>query len=196
MVAKNLIQVTDPKVTRRKFIEQLDKFAVVRDVYQKKGIVLLNAEFPSVSFLFALPKLNPAAIAFAIRVDFTNFDAEPPSVVFINPFNGELVRRDQIRIAFIQLNQGNVFQPADLVQGIGTIAPFLCIPGVREYHEHAAHSGDSWFLYRTRGEGELLFILDQLYIHSIGYAKGYQVNMIVPNLTISQEISFQQPLII
>jgi putative metal binding uncharacterized protein len=45
--------------------------------------------------------------------------------------------------------------------------PFLCLPGVREYHDNPAHSGDSWLLHRGRGEGTLHFILDQLYRYGV-----------------------------
>lgn len=45
--------------------------------------------------------------------------------------------------------------------------PFLCLPGVKEYHESPAHSGDSWLLHRGRGEGTLHFILDQLYRYGV-----------------------------
>jgi len=29
-----------------------------------------------------------------------------------------------------------------------THKPFLCVRGIREYHEHPQHSGDEWLLYR------------------------------------------------
>jgi hypothetical protein len=29
-----------------------------------------------------------------------------------------------------------------------TKRPFLCVKGIREYHEHPQHDGDSWCLYR------------------------------------------------
>jgi hypothetical protein len=35
-------------------------------------------------------------------------------------------------------------------------APFLCIAGVREYHDHPGHSGDSWDLHRTTGAGRVV----------------------------------------
>ena len=40
--------------------------------------------------------------------------------------------------------------------------PFLCLPGVREYHVHPAHTGDDWLLHRDRGEGTLYFLLEKL----------------------------------
>ncbi len=62
--------------------------------------------------------------------------------------------------------------------------PFFCIPGVREYHNHPAHTGNPWLLHRTKGEGKLAFLLDQLYIHSIPFIKQYGLNF---NVTVNQQ---------
>lgn len=43
--------------------------------------------------------------------------------------------------------------------------PFLCTRGVREYHRHPAHTGDSWLLHRRRGEGTVSAILDAIDHH-------------------------------
>lgn len=45
--------------------------------------------------------------------------------------------------------------------------PFICLPGIREYHDNPAHTGDSWLLHRGRGEGTLHFILEQLYKYGV-----------------------------
>jgi hypothetical protein len=45
--------------------------------------------------------------------------------------------------------------------------PFVCLPGVREYHDNPAHTGDSWLLHRGRGEGTLHFILEQLFKYGV-----------------------------
>jgi hypothetical protein len=185
---KQPIQVADPQVSKRKFEEQISKFKNVEVNYRERGILCSKLSYPDAYFIFAIPKLNPYPIAFAVRINFSNYDVEPPSVSFINPFTEQLLKREQIPIMFIQLNQTNPLQPQDLLQGMGEIAPFFCIPGIKEYHDHPAHSGDSWFLYRTRGEGELLFILDQLYNHSIPMSKGFQVNVLAQIMRIQQEL--------
>jgi hypothetical protein len=186
------IQIVDPEITRQKFDAELKTFRAVQERYQRKGVICHRVLYPDIFFLFAIPKFIPYPIAFAIKVNFTNYDFEPPSVVFINPFTNDLLKREQIPIAFIQVN--HLLQPQDLLQGVGDILPFFCIPGVREYHDHAAHSGDSWFLHRTKGEGSLLFILDQLYNHSIPISKGYLASFITPTIRINQEILVQQKL--
>ena len=188
------LQVCDPEVTKIKFASEVSKFKAVENIYRAKGIICSKIFFPDIYFIFAIPKLTPPLIAYSVRINFVNYDSEPPSVVFVNSFTEELVRRDQVPIAFIQVNKNNPFQPIDLLQGNGDMVPFFCIPGIREYHNHSAHSGDSWFLYRTRGEGSLLFILDQLYNYSIGISKGYQIvlNLAAFNLQVQQEINIIQ----
>lgn len=196
MEYKETLQVADPEVTKIKFATEISKFRAVEEKYRTKGIICTKILYPDIYFIFAIPKLTPPLIAYSVRINFTNYDFEPPSVLFISPFTEEPVRHDQVPIAFIQVTKGNPFQPINLLQGSGNMVPFFCIPGVREYHNHSAHSGDSWFLYRTRGEGSLLFIVDQLYNNSIGMAKAYQT---VLNLTelklqvlVQQEIKFNQ----
>lgn len=194
MEYKESLQITDPSVTKNKFDTEVSKFKAVEVNYREKGIICTNISFPNIFFIFAIPKLTPPVIAFSVRINFTNYDFEPPSVVFISPFTEELVRRDQVPVLFIQLNKNNPFQPIDLLQGSGNMAPFFCIPGVREYHNHPAHSGDSWFLYRTRGEGNLLFIIDQLYNNSIATAKSFQavLNLTEFKMQVQQEIKINK----
>lgn len=188
MEYKEPIQIADPEVSKKKFEDQINKFKIVESTYRKRGIICTKISYPEAYFIFAIPKLIPYPIAFAVKINFSNYDVEPPSVVFINPFTEQIVKREQIPIAFIQVNQVNLFQPQDLLQGMGDITPFFCIPGIKEYHDHPAHSGDSWFLYRKRGEGELLFILDQLYNHSIPMSAGFQVNVLAQAMRIQQEL--------
>src|SRR6185437_3217307 len=44
--------------------------------------------------------------------------------------------------------------------GLPDEVPFLCLAGVREYHEHPAHTGDSWWVHRTTGAGSLSHLLN------------------------------------
>lgn len=194
MEYKESLQVADPEVTKIKFATEVSKFRAVEDKYRAKGIICTKISYPDIYFIFAIPKLVPPLIAYSVRINFINYDFEPPSVVFINPFSEELVRRDQVPMVFIQLNKSNPFQPIDLLQGNPNMVPFFCIPGIREYHNHSAHSGDSWFLYRTRGEGNLLFILDQLYNNSIATAKSFQaiLNLTEFKMQVQQEFKINQ----
>ncbi|WP_317898931.1 putative metal-binding protein [Aurantibacillus circumpalustris] len=190
MEYKEREQVTDLDVTRSKFDSEIANYKAVESIYSAKGILCNRIAFPDVYFVFAIPKLTPSPIAFSIKINFANYDFEPPSVVFVHPFTQALVKRDQIPLLFLQIGPNNPFQPLDLVQGQGEMVPFLCIPGIHEYHNHPAHSGDSWFLHRTKGEGKLIFILDQLYNHSIKTVKDYQYIVQTTNMKVQQEFTF------
>jgi hypothetical protein len=186
-------QVVDPEVSQTKFSHELSGFRLLEHEWRKKGILLLKSDFPEIQLAFIAPQLKPLAVAFAVSIDFTNYDVEPPSVKFIDPLTGLLVTTKEIYVRFFQA--GEMIESMHPIPGMPQIQlqqpprpilmggldenPFLCIPGVREYHNHPAHTGDPWLLHRTQGEGTLAFIIDQLYNHSIPFIRGYNINMVV-----------------
>lgn len=182
MAIKKSLQYVDPEVTKLKFEKELQEFNALENEYRKKGVICFHVTSLSVSLIFAVPHLKPQPIAFAVNIDYTNWDVEPPSIQFIDPFTNKLLPREEIRIKFFQVrNKNNVrvvngrIQEQDLLQPGNP--PFFCIPGVKEYHNHAAHSGDSWMLHRTKGEGKLCVLIDQLYNHSIAQSSNYVMSV-------------------
>lgn len=183
MANKESIQFVDPEVTKIKFENELQEFKQNEEDYRKKGIICIKVNSTSITLLFAVPHLKPQPIAFAVNIDFTNWDVEPPSIKFIDPFTEKVLRREEIKINFFQVKDKNAVNllpdgqivELDLLQGKNEILPFFCIPGVREYHQHPAHSGDSWMLHRTRGEGKLCVLIEQLYKHSIAQSGVFAV---------------------
>lgn len=177
------IQFCDPEVTRVKFHNELQEFKQNEDEFRKKGVICIKSNFPSITLLFAIPHIQPQPIAFTVCIDYTNWDSEPPSIRFIDPFTDKVLERKDIRINFFQVKDNNAIRvlpngqivELDLLQAANP--PFFCIPGVKEYHQHPAHSGDSWMLHRTKGEGKLCVLIEQLYKHSIAQSGGYTVNI-------------------
>ena len=55
--------------------------------------------------------------------------------------------------------------------------PFLCIAGVREYHDHPAHSGDAWELHRKAGAGRLVRLLEVFETYGVRPISGYQIEI-------------------
>jgi len=53
--------------------------------------------------------------------------------------------------------------------------PFLCIAGVKEYHEHPGHSGDSWELHRSSGAGRLVRILEVIHRYGVAPIQDFNV---------------------
>ena len=155
-------QVVDPAVSRAKFDREVADFERRRPMHRRRGWWVLNIDFPIVEVAFATPNLRPASVAFAVRIDFTNYDLWAPSVLFIDPFSGEvLTRLDQVQAPMFRATPTGQQRLVQWHPDAGQ-PPFICLPGVREYHSNPGHSGDDWLLHRGRGEGGLFFLVDKL----------------------------------
>ncbi len=144
--------------------------------------------------LFAALKVQARPLVCAVRLDFTNYDLVPPSVTFVDPATGTALPMKSLGFQMLRLNgfedaspetlttlaQQQRLSAQQLLQAHGPDEiPFLCLPGVREYHDHPAHTGDSWLLHRRSGEGSLHFILEQIWASAINPIRSinYQVQM-------------------
>lgn len=56
--------------------------------------------------------------------------------------------------------------------------PFLCVPGVREFHEHPGHTGQPWELERTTGAGGLVRLVELIHKYAIEPIGGWSVNLV------------------
>jgi len=176
-------QFVDQAVSAEKYNQELELFSQAKSINLKRGIILLDAQFPNVYIAFVATKLSPPPLVFAVKINFDNYDFEPPSVIFINPFTSEpLLQSAQVGIPFWRKISNNQ-APQQLLQQNQNALPFLCIPGVREYHKHPAHTGDSWFLHRkSGGEGSLGYLVEKLYEYGITSLGGYQFPPINSNM--------------
>jgi hypothetical protein len=186
-------QFVDPKVSRTKFDAEIAEFLELRAAYQERGWFLVEHSFPTAFVLLAAPKLAPPAIVYGIVFDYSNYDARPPSVVFVKPFGREPCKYKDIPPP-LRLNrtvQGGPVNfpgmPAQIQFGVPQPllqafdeeeVPFLCIAGVLEYHEHPAHSGDTWELHRTSGAGRLVRILEVISHFGVEPIRGYGVSLV------------------
>jgi hypothetical protein len=170
-------QTVDPTVSLTKFDREIELFREGEADYRKRGIFLIKAQFPKARFLIATTKTTPVTIPTAVEIDFTDFDLRPASVVFVDPFDGSHTPLKKLQFSMLrrvagigspngapalnfmahtqQIIQAN--SPEDI--------PFICLPGIREYHDNPAHSGDSWLSHRASGEGSLAFILDKIWMY-------------------------------
>lgn len=172
----------DPAVVRRKVERELATLAARIDQYRARGIWLLGYTFPQLLVAFLATKIKPFPIApFGVLIDLANYDVEPPSIQFVNPFTRAPLKRSEVPTNFnrfrippgaapvLQLPAGLPPQMAgavrdELLQSWGPEdpCPFMCLQGVREYHDNPGHSGDSWWLHRSQGAGRLVRLLDLL----------------------------------
>src|SRR5260370_32095481 len=141
--------------------------------------MLHKADFREGLVALAEPQLTPAAVVTGVRFDYSNYDVRPPSVLLVNPFTCELYKAKELPTVLKRSVEGGVPQIPGLVIPPGAQArlvsqqplmqwygpddtPFLCIAGVREYHDHPGHSGDAWELHRKTGAGRLVRLLDTI----------------------------------
>lgn len=92
-----------------------------------------------------VPHIAPCA--FGVRISLDNFDLQPPSVVFCDPFTWESLPATKVHPAHLVDDAGKATNVL-ITAHPSTKLPFLCVRGTREYHEHPQHSGDDWLQYR------------------------------------------------
>jgi hypothetical protein len=169
-------QVVDPAVTKRKFDREVSAFRRREAMFRARGWWLMKVEYPAVEIALAAVRVRPSAIAMCVRIDFTNYDLWPPSVIFIDPFSGAaLTTIEQVGIPIARRTEQGMAQP--MIQAHPPFPPFLCLPGVREYHDHPGHNGDAWLLHRGSGAGGLFFIVDKLSTYGSESITGWQFDM-------------------
>lgn len=154
----------DRRVERAKFGDEVRALQAYSPLLEARGCSIARAEFPIVDVLFTL-RWAPVAVViapdgsrllhqplpgadsrtFGARIDFSGFDVLPLPVSFRDPNS------------WLPLPVGALggfhCQPGALPIPVvhrhpKTGFPFLCVPGVREYHEQPIHEGDDWLLYR------------------------------------------------
>lgn len=164
----------DPEVSRRKFANEIDRLNEQKGTLQDRGILLLGTpSYPVVDLLVvprhflqvaipasqAGPILLPqgamaqvevpslSARAFKAHFDLTDFDLQAPSLEFRDPGTDEpLIYETMFRA--LEFEEHRKTHLVLLPDHPTTGKPFLCLRGIREYHEHPQHSGDDWLLYR------------------------------------------------
>jgi hypothetical protein len=190
-------QVVDPEVSRAKFDREIAAYRKMEATYRTRGWLLLDADFPEACVAFAVPKLRPYPIVAAVVIDFTDYDLRPPSVRFVDPFTREplvarnlnfsMLRRQSMppEMFATMLQQGTV-PVTNIVQFSGPDDhPFICLPGIREYHDNPAHTGDSWLLHRASGEGSLAFILDKIWTYGVEPLSTFQIQVQATTLALA-----------
>jgi hypothetical protein len=98
-------------------------------------------------FITVVEVPNLASRAFGVKISLDDFDQRAPSVIFCDPFTWEELPYEKLHRGNHMGDNGtafNVILPAHPL----TKKPFLCMRGIREYHEHPQHTGDDWMLYR------------------------------------------------
>ncbi|MBL7738485.1 MAG: hypothetical protein JNK14_04650 [Chitinophagaceae bacterium] len=186
------MQTVDPAVSQQKFQFELNTYLSIEETHRTRGVFMIKAEYPDIILLFSAPRLQPSPIVFAVKINFDNYDLEPLSVRFIHPFTFENLLHSPVQLLRKKVYPDRPPEIQTLAQKDSTGLPFICIPGIREYHNHPAHTGDSWLLHRNKGgEGTLGFIVDKLYEYGISAINTFQFQLVLhaPQLNINFDIN-------
>lgn len=187
-------QFVDPAVSRAKFDREVSEFRALADQHLQRGWLLARADFPHALVLLLTAKTSPISIVTGVAFDYSNYDAAPPSVRLVHPLSGTPYAAAQLPTV---LNRALPAQPLmlagqageqpafmltpqmQLMQSYGPEEiPFLCLAGVREYHEHPAHSGDSWELHRSHGAGRMVRLLEVITRYGVDPITGFNVQLV------------------
>lgn len=164
----------DPEVNRVKYDREVARLQEQRLELDRRGIILLGStSYPNIDLLFVsrhrlrtvipvtqqgslfLPVGSRVAVeipglsasAFKAHFDLSNYDIEAPSLEFRDPWTDSPLQYNTMfrALQFDQHRKGHIVLLDDHPS---THRPFLCLRGIREYHDHPQHSGDEWLLYR------------------------------------------------
>ena len=77
-------QYVDPLVSRAKFDREIAEYLSLEADYRARGWFLVKVEWPLAIVILGSSKTSPPTIVTAVQFDYTNYDAEPPSVRLVS----------------------------------------------------------------------------------------------------------------
>lgn len=169
----------DPEVVRAKVDREVEEYLQQKEVFRARGVWLLEYSFPQVLFAFTAKNVKPyPLIPFGVMFDFSNYDVAPPSVRLVDPLTKRPLSYGEVGTPFFKQQRPGE-PPVRLIQGWGDedVAPFICLQGIREYHNNPGHAGDPWLLYRAAGFGKLARLLDLLARYGSEAINGVQITL-------------------
>ena len=110
---------------------------------------VIAATYPTLAVVFRHPRSRRKV---EFRFHCNDWDELPPSLSLHDPENGQ-------ELPWSAWPQG-VWSVLNSHPSTGK--PFLCLPGIREYHTHPVHLGDVWDRYRPGTSYGLLSIVDRV----------------------------------
>lgn len=141
----------DRAVSLKKFDAEIGSLATTAEAYAAaKGWRVLCTTYPTLSVAIRHPR-SCREVEFRFTCD--DWDELAPSLALHDPANGR-----ELHWADWPKEQWSV---GDRHPSTGK--PFLCLPGIREYHSHRGHVNDPWERYRALRTYRLLGIIDRVH---------------------------------
>ena len=141
----------DRAVSLRKFETEIRSLETAVAAYAAtRDWRIVSTAYPTLSVAF-LHSRSSREIEFRFACD--DWDELPPSLTLHDPTDGR-----ELSWAEWPKEVWSV-----LASHTSTQKPFLCLPGIREYHSHTSHLGDKWEGYRLQTTYRLLYIVDRVH---------------------------------
>lgn len=193
MIASSSLLV-DREVTRVKFRRELELWRAHAAHAERGWIPLRIDEEELIVELAFLARATTSTgstplpiVPCAIRLSYDNYDLWPPSLTFIDALTREPTR-PHVR-AFLTTEDGLRDVLIDAHPDTGQ--PFLCVPGIREYHTHPQHTGDDWKLHRDQGKGSITTICERVWRFMALNVIGLRMeSQILPGMPLRAQIKF------
>lgn len=185
--------LVDPQVSRRKLRRQLASWRENGDVYRSRGWAILDVFddlIVDVAMFARVPETVPGplpVVPLCVRLDYRNYDLLPPSVTFIDPITRSPAMPPLRAVRETEQGLRELLLPNHPLTGL----PFLCLPGIREYHEHPQHSGDDWLLHRANGEGSLAVLCERLWLLTARTFIGLSLQLVLLNVAGGSQMTLQ-----
>jgi Predicted metal binding domain len=141
----------DPAVSQKKFDRETELLGGdASSIVHSAGWELAVATYPVLAVIFTHPH-SRRRVGFRFVCD--GWDDQAPSLTLFDP-------ESKADLTWDKWPQGgwSVGNPHPT-----TGKPFLCLPGIHEYHTHSSHINDSWENYKAKGSYTLGFILHRVW---------------------------------
>jgi hypothetical protein len=133
-----------PELSRGLFEEQIQKILRNTDLLLDRGWLFLEWEYPWLAI--AVRHRNTRKIR-VFKFKFNDWDDVPPSLKLVDAETGEDLPGNMWPTGNQSYwHSGGWISSA----GITTTLPFMCMPGIREYHTHQSHTSDHWENYKGK----------------------------------------------
>lgn len=144
------VGVIDPEVSQRKFARALELIdGGAADFVASANWEVVGRDYPVIEVVWKHPRSGRRV---GFRFSFDEWDAQAPSLELFDPDTRALLPWERW--------PKNGWAVGD-VHPI-TKKPFLCLPGIREYHDHSSHFGDSWAALRGRDTYAIVYLLHRV----------------------------------
>jgi hypothetical protein len=148
-----------PEISKSLFEDQVQKVLTNPELIVNRGWLVLKHSYPNLVVAMRHRKSGQLRV-FGFKFD--GWNDQPPSLTLLRCDSEEELPHSQ----WPKNPQGKTYwHPGGWVSESGILVPskpFMCMIGIREYHEHQQHVKDAWKNYKNQSSYELGQLLIQV----------------------------------